>query len=143
MYKGYLLLYPLFFFTERPIEKSRCKSENWVLFFHKAKALFWGTKLEHACCVAFRTPPTWLTIPKFEEVQVFLPLNEHWRVQVFCFKRFDLFTWIGLACLALFFLSLVYKNACKRSENLKKKMQETKRKNNNKLISYNLDSGRK
>ncbi|KAK7343713.1 hypothetical protein VNO77_12689 [Canavalia gladiata] len=34
-----------------------------------------GAKLEHACSVSFRTP-SYVTIPKFEEVQVFVPLNE-------------------------------------------------------------------
>jgi len=53
---------------------KRAGASQKIGFFYKAKSL--GAKLEHACSAAFRTP-SYVTTPIFEEVQVFVLLNEH------------------------------------------------------------------
>jgi len=53
---------------------KRAGGSQKIGFFYKAKSL--GAKLEHACSAAFRTP-SYVATPMFEEVQVFVLLNDH------------------------------------------------------------------
>ncbi|KAK7357278.1 hypothetical protein VNO80_16562 [Phaseolus coccineus] len=75
---------------------KRAGGSQKIGFFYKAKSL--GAKLEHACSAAFRTP-SYVTTPMFEEVQVFVLLNEHRGPTLLLQKgKYADLGWYGIFC---------------------------------------------